>query len=188
MGKLCLPNFQRDFVWPHEGVADLLRSVVRGYFIGSLLLLRCDPQNPPFAPVLFRGADPNTKHPFPELLVLDGQQRITALIYALNAPKDVALKDTRQRHWYFLDLNLAADVQDSDEIVIDLAERELNGLQTDEEQYRRRILPGTALASQKKFYKWRDGYEDWTRANVPDDLEHFRDIWRDQWTTMIGGF
>jgi uncharacterized protein with ParB-like and HNH nuclease domain len=41
-GKICLPNFQRDFVWTREEVADLVRSMVRGYFIGSLLLLRCD--------------------------------------------------------------------------------------------------------------------------------------------------
>src|SRR6266571_4520163 len=41
-GKICLPNFQRDFVWTREEVADLIRSIVRGYFIGSLLLLRCD--------------------------------------------------------------------------------------------------------------------------------------------------
>ena len=45
-GRICLPNFQRDFVWTREEVADLVRSIVRGYFIGSLLLLRCDPNNP----------------------------------------------------------------------------------------------------------------------------------------------
>jgi uncharacterized protein with ParB-like and HNH nuclease domain len=39
-GKICLPNFQRDFVWTREEVADLVRSIIRGYFIGSLLLLR----------------------------------------------------------------------------------------------------------------------------------------------------
>jgi hypothetical protein len=55
-GKLSLPNLQRDFVWSREGVADPLRSILRGYFIGSLLLLRSDPQKPPFAPVLLRGA------------------------------------------------------------------------------------------------------------------------------------
>ena len=49
-GKICLPNFQRDFVWTREEVADLVRSIIRGYFIASLLLLRCDANNPPFAP------------------------------------------------------------------------------------------------------------------------------------------
>ena len=36
-GKICLRNFQRDFVWTREEVADLVRSIVRRYFIGSLL-------------------------------------------------------------------------------------------------------------------------------------------------------
>ena len=30
-GKLCLPNFQRDFVWRREEVADLVRSIVRRF-------------------------------------------------------------------------------------------------------------------------------------------------------------
>src|SRR5712691_3998329 len=68
-GKLCLPNFQRDFVWTRDGVADLLRSMLRQYYLGSLLLLRCDPQNPPFAPVVLRGAKPERAEPRPDLLV-----------------------------------------------------------------------------------------------------------------------
>jgi Protein of unknown function DUF262 len=66
-GKICLPNFQRDFVWTREEVADLVRSIIRGYFIGSLLLLRCDPNNPPFAPEFLRGAQASYKEPQPEL-------------------------------------------------------------------------------------------------------------------------
>src|ERR1700734_3879885 len=85
-GRICLPNFQRDFVWTREEVADLVRSIIRGYFIRSLLLLRCDPNNPPFAPECLRGSDPTSKNPRPEHLVLDGQQRLSSLIYALTAP------------------------------------------------------------------------------------------------------
>jgi hypothetical protein len=33
-GKICLPDFQRDFVWTREGVADLLRSVLRAITLG----------------------------------------------------------------------------------------------------------------------------------------------------------
>lgn len=90
-GKICLPNFQRDFVWTREEVADLVRSIVRGYFIGSLLLLRCDANNPPFAPVFLRGSNAPLNEPAPELLILDGQQRLSSLIYALTAP-DLSLR------------------------------------------------------------------------------------------------
>ena len=41
-GKLCLPDFQRDFIWPRDLVADLVRSILRRYYLGSLLLLRCE--------------------------------------------------------------------------------------------------------------------------------------------------
>jgi uncharacterized protein with ParB-like and HNH nuclease domain len=105
-GKICLPNFQRDFVWTREEVADLVRSIVRRYFIGSLLLLRCDPALPPFAPLFMRGSKPEHQEPKPELLILDGQQRISSLIYALTAP-DLSLKDSSQRRWFFLDIRSA---------------------------------------------------------------------------------
>src|SRR4051794_11650160 len=152
-GKVCLPNFQRDFVWSREEVADLVRSIVRGYFIGSLLLLRCDPANPPFAPVFLRGAQPQVREPRPELLILDGQQRLSSLIYALTAP-DLSLKDSSQRRWFFLNLDVLLDDPDSDEVVFDRSKRELRGLLTSESQFEQRILPCTTLLNQQRFFQW----------------------------------
>src|SRR5438105_2453534 len=123
-GKVCLPDFQRDFVWTREEVADLVRSIMRGYFIGSLLLLRCDPNNPPFAPANLRGSSPTFTELRPEWLVLDGQQRLSSLIYALTAP-DLSLKDSTQRRWFFVNLEVLLTEPDSDEIVFDRAKREL---------------------------------------------------------------
>src|SRR4051795_6903255 len=136
-GKICLPNFQRDFVWTREEVADLVRSIVRGYFIGSLLLLRCDPRNPPFAPVFLRGARPGYQEPRPELLILDGQQRLSSLLYALMAP-DLSLKDSSQRRWFFVNLDVLLSDPDSDDVVFDRAKRELRGLDSAEAQYEQR--------------------------------------------------
>jgi len=186
-GDICLPNFQRDFVWKREEVADLVRSIVRGYFIGSLLLLRCDKNNPPFAPIFLRGAEPALREPRPELLVLDGQQRLSSLIYALTAP-DLSLKDSSQRRWYFLDLDLLLSEPDSDDIVFDRARRELRGLDTPEVQYEQRILPCTVLLSQQRFYAWRDGFEDWLDNNEPDQLAQYRSEWRDGWTSAAAAF
>src|SRR5205807_404748 len=121
-GKICLPNFQREFIWTREEVADLVRSILRGYFIGSLLLLRCDQNNPPFAPVFLRGSKPEFQEPRPELLLLDGQQRLSSLIYALTAP-DLSLKDSSQRRWFFIDLDMLLNDPDNDDIVFDRARR-----------------------------------------------------------------
>jgi len=186
-GKICLPNFQRDFVWTREEVADLVRSIVRGYFIGSLLLLRCEPANPPFAPVHLRGAEPSHRDARPELLVLDGQQRLSSLLYALTAP-DLSLKDSTQRRWFFVNLDVLLTEPDSDEVVFDRAKRELRGLETAEVQYVQRVLPCTALFSQQAFYQWRDGYEDWLRMNHPDEIERYRSDWRVGWTSAVTSF
>jgi hypothetical protein len=180
-GKICLPNFQRDFIWTREEVADLVRSIVRGYFIGSLLLLRCDPANPPF------GAEPSYREAHPELLVLDGQQRLSSLLYALTAP-DLSLKDSSQRRWFFVNLDVLLSEPDSDEVVFDRARRELRGLDTAEAQYEQRMLPCTALVSQQAFYRWRDGYEDWLRTNLPEQVERYRSDWRDGWTSAVTSF
>ena len=186
-GKICLPNFQRDFVWTREEVADLVRSIVRRYFIGSLLLLRCDPTLPPFAPVYLRGSEPEYNEPKPELLILDGQQRLSSLIYALTAP-DLSLKDSNQRRWFFLDLDLLLEDPDNDDIVFERARRELRGLDARETQYAEHILPCTDLLRSELFYRWRDGFEDWLRANDGDQLDLYRNNWRDPWTEAVANF
>lgn len=186
-GKICLPNFQRDFVWRRDEVADLVRSIVRGYFIGSLLLLRCDPNSPPFAPIFLRGSDAPIKDPRPELLILDGQQRLTSLIYALTAP-DLSLKDSTRRRWFFLDLDLLHDDPDNDGIVFDRTKRELRGLDEREMQFTERTLPCTALLSQQAFYAWRDGFDDWARGADSGIHEQYRSLWRDRWTEAITAF
>lgn len=186
-GDICLPNFQRDFVWTRDEVADLVRSIVRGYFIGSLLLLRCDRNNPPFAPIFLRGAQPSHREPKPELLILDGQQRLSSLIYVLTAP-DLSLKDSRQRRWFFLDLNRLLAEPDSDDIIFDRARRELRGLDNAVTQYEQHIIPCTELLTQEKFFAWRDGFEDWLSHTAPDSLGQYRSEWRDGWTRAATAF
>jgi hypothetical protein len=187
-GKICLPNFQRDFVWTREEVADLVRSIIRGYFIGSLLLLRCDANNPPFAPVFLRGSHAPVREPAPELLILDGQQRLSSLIYALTAP-DLSLKDSSKRRWFFVNLDVLLEDVESDEVVFDRAKRELRGLLDSEEaQYEQRLLPCTRLLTQEGFYQWRDGFEDWLRESNPDKLSRYRSEWRDGWTAAVAAF
>jgi hypothetical protein len=188
-GKLCLPNFQRDFVWTREEVADLVRSILRAYFVGSVLLLRCDPDKPPFAPVALRGAQPATVTPMPELLVLDGQQRLSSILYALTAPEG-GLKNSKQRRWFFVDLDALLRDIDDDAIVFDRTERERrrDGLDSTAGQWRNHTLPCTALLASKSFLTWRDGLDDWLREHSKDDHNQFREEWRDGWTAAVTGF
>lgn len=77
-GELAIPEFQRPFVWRPPQVSDLLVSVARRWPIGTLLLLE-GPQDFAVRP-LAEAPDLSTAR----LLVLDGQQRVTALYRALG--------------------------------------------------------------------------------------------------------
>jgi len=186
-GKICLPDFQRDFVWPPDQIADLIRSVLRGYFVGSLLLLRCDRDKPPFSPTLLRGAKSLYTENKPELLLLDGQQRLTSLIYALTAP-DLPLKGTKLRRWFFIDLDKLVNDPDDDDIVIERSVRDIGELHTPEAQFAQRILPCTALLKTDGYYKWRDKFEDWLRSQHPEQESTFRNTWRPAWQEIIDHF
>jgi len=186
-GSICLPDFQRDFVWPPDQIADLLRSILRGYFIGSLLLLRCDKNQPPFSPALLRGAKQKHVSPQPELLLLDGQQRLTALIYALTAP-DLPLKGTKLRRWFYIDLDRLTSNPDDDEIVLERSVRDVGDWNTPQAQFAHRILPCTVLFDTAGFYKWRDQFEEWLHSNHPEQESTYRSTWRPSWQTIIDDF
>lgn len=79
-GKIALPEFQRDFEWKPREVAELLLSVARKWPIGSFLLLEID-DPPPFAiRALAEAPEPSS----PDRLILDGQQRSTAIYHAFG--------------------------------------------------------------------------------------------------------
>jgi hypothetical protein len=186
-GKFCLPNFQRDFVWTRDEVAELLRSILRRYYIGSLLLLPCDSHNAPFSPVFFRGAKPLYNEPQPEGLVLDGQQRITSLLYALTAPP-LNLKDSSQPRRFFLDLIALLEDPNDDEIIFDRSPRELDGLDKAEVQFERMIIPCTELFSLEHSSTWVRSLRKWLRKNRPDEVEDFENSKEDRLTRVFTNF
>src|SRR4051794_19461247 len=81
-GRLALPEFQRRFVWGPPALVDLLVSVARRWPTGSFLFLD-GPQD--FAAKQLEEAPPLTSA---DELILDGQQRITALYQALGDRAD----------------------------------------------------------------------------------------------------
>lgn len=84
-GKLALPDFQRNFVWDDRRTVALLRSIMCQYPAGSLLFWTGS-ETKVFAERAFEGAPELTGRPVE--LVLDGQQRLTALYTAMTAQGD----------------------------------------------------------------------------------------------------
>ena len=106
-GKLVLPEFQRSFVWANTDIKDLLVSLLNGQFIGTLLFLRRGDRFD-FKIRYFEGVekvnqglpkDPDEKSV--EKAVLDGQQRLTALFYALYHPDVIIPKLASYPYRYF---------------------------------------------------------------------------------------
>ena len=79
--RLVLPRFQRMEAWGPSQVQELLQSVIDGLPVGAILLLEVSGE-PEFAYRVIEGA-PEEGEPVREM-ILDGQQRLTALWRALN--------------------------------------------------------------------------------------------------------
>lgn len=175
-GSLRIPDFQRDFRWPPEDVADLLRSIFRGYFIGSLLLLECAGNVPPFHPRRLRGSKPNHDAPSSIKLILDGQQRLTSLLYAFYEQKD-GLKGSKTPRRFFLNLKLLREDPDDDEIVFhrDVATAEKESLYSSEKQWSDGIVPLTKLVNYDAWARWQGELRKYLEENKPEDIAEFNE-------------
>ena len=159
-GRLVLPDFQRDFVWMRQDIEELIKSLLENVFIGVLLSQKLDnPENPPFKVTTVKGVP--SERMYPEELILDGQQRITSLLYALYSP-DYPLRNSSYPYAFFLDLEkLAKDDTENAVFSISKNSREFrmlldkNGNFNVEELKRRKWLPMTFLVkSSRKLNKY----------------------------------
>ena len=80
-GEIVLPEFQRDFDWGDDRVAQLLATVVRRWPAGSLLLQQFT--GDAFYRLRAFDGGPPVDEGGVEYTVLDGQQRLTALYHAI---------------------------------------------------------------------------------------------------------
>lgn len=175
-GRIALPDFQRDFDWTERDVQALLVTVLTGWPIGSLLLLEGRPgylelreleYGPPIAP----GDEL-------EYVVLDGQQRLTALYQALYG---------RGPYIYAVDLSVLGDgsVDELEEAVrhFNQAEWRLR-LGDPETQLSKGLLPIAALKSAADFFAWRDE----ATATMPsEDQFHQRELLTDTYRRVLSG-
>lgn len=79
LGKIGLPDIQRPFVWPNTKVRDLFDSMYKGYPVGYLLFW----ENGQTLGNRSIGSD--AKQLNPDLVIVDGQQRLTSLFAVIKA-------------------------------------------------------------------------------------------------------
>ncbi|GIW92399.1 MAG: hypothetical protein KatS3mg110_0440 [Pirellulaceae bacterium] len=104
-GKIQLPDFQRGWVWDDDHIRDLLVSVARSFPIGAVMLLEAG-GNVRFQTRPVEGLEDKVPEDrSPEKLILDGQQRLTALTQALSLNGPVKTRTAKgikiNRYYYF---------------------------------------------------------------------------------------
>ena len=87
-GKTQLPDFQRGWVWDDNHIRQLVASITMGYPIGAVMFMDTGGESVRFKPRLLEGVDLESP-PYPEHLILDGQQRLTSLYLSLFCIKPV---------------------------------------------------------------------------------------------------
>lgn len=120
-GELQLPDFQRGWIWDDSHIVSLLASISHSFPIGAVMTLATGNPKVKFRPRPLEGVKLETPKE-PALLLLDGQQRLTSLYFALRSRDAVPTCDHRgnevKRHYY-------ADI---DRCIDPFADREDNGI------------------------------------------------------------
>lgn len=158
-GRWVLPNFQRYFKWEKRQVREFLDSIFKDYYVGALLFW--DTKEPELDIMSIQGVDKEKDELRPELIILDGQQRITSLYYAIKAPNFPLYKSLHPLYFY-IDFARFFNKPDSDE-AITVQNRKLSR----EESYNRLLFPFYEL---ENYSEWVDGLEDFMLASISSTL------------------
>ncbi|MFR9751412.1 DUF262 domain-containing protein [Nocardia sp. 004] len=107
-GAMQLPDFQRDWKWDDQRIRELIATITLDYPMGVVMTLETGGKSP-FRARPLTGAE--TAQPTePDLLLLDGQQRLTSLFQALYMDVPVRTTDARGNElhrWYYIDIEKA---------------------------------------------------------------------------------
>lgn len=103
-GVTQLPDFQRGWVWDDERIKSLIASISNSYPVGALMFLEYSGSSVNFKYRSFTGVVTEYK---PDILVLDGQQRLTSIfgaMYFRGAVPTRTDKNKAIKRFYYLDI------------------------------------------------------------------------------------
>lgn len=113
-GRIQLPDFQRSYKWEDERIRALLVTVLRGHPLGVVMLLKAGSNQVRFKPKPIEGVELSDGIE-PQMLLLDGQQRLTSLTQALSGDGLVSTMDGRGKKLtrkYYVDISVALEGDD----------------------------------------------------------------------------
>ncbi len=171
-GRFVIPDFQREFEWQPWDVLDLVKSIFMDYYIGTLLLWKGSKENykmlscePIYA---FNGKGD------PQHIVLDGQQRLTAIYYAFFQPEKAFPRRAKPVVYF---LNIQAYLEENYEKAFwydALTRRNVDLLADKHWQFAEHIFPLGVMKDSWGTIEWINNYREfWLKKveNEPADDE-----------------
>lgn len=167
-GRFVIPDFQREFEWKPWDISELMRSIFLDYFIGSLLLWKGKKEN--FDSLACEAIYGFQGQGAPEHVVLDGQQRLTAMYYAFMAP-DVPAPSRANRFLYFIRVDRFMEEAYDEAFEYDWTRTGEKILENDAEQYGKHRFPLAVVGKgDRAIVRWSQGYENYWKAKQDSAL------------------
>jgi len=160
-GRFVIPDFQREFEWKPWDIRELVRSIFLDYYIGSLLLWRGKKEN--FEALACEPIYGFSGKSDPMYIVLDGQQRLTAMYYAFMAP-NVPAPTRQNRFLYFIRVDKFMEEAYDEAFVYDWKQQGENLLADSDAQFKTHMFPLAVV-----------GLGGWSLPNWVQDYEKY---WR----------
>ena len=170
VGKIQLPDFQRDWVWDSWRIRSLIASVSLSFPIGTVMILETGGKHVNFKARPIEGTDSKLRKVNPETLILDGQQRLTSLFLSLMMEQPVTTGNSTSEQnlqWYYLDMNKCArDEADREDAVISVPADRMRkyhrevylDLSSSDKEYTQDMFPLNKVFDPAE---WRRGYSDY---------------------------
>ena len=190
-GRIQLPDFQRDWIWDDYRIRSLLASVSQAFPIGAVLTLAVGGKNP-LKPRPIEGVNPAEDAETPNTLILDGQQRLTALFQSLKSEQGAYTLNTKGKpitRYYYLDMEKCLDdAIDREKAVLSCKENrrvqrehgEIIDIASPKMEYKNSMFPVNKIFDSDD---WADEYKDYWKPD-PSKRELFNTFNRE----VIGCF
>ena len=179
-GRYVIPDFQREFEWEPKDILELMRSLFLDYYVGSLLLwkgradtfesLKCQP---------LEGFPDSGQHN-PEHIVLDGQQRLSAMYYAFMAPR-VNAPNRKARYLYFIRIDKFVTDEPDEAFIYSWTRWGENLLDNRDAQFAERLFPLANIGGNRRTLPfWFKDYEAfWARKHEKEEAQQAIDQGRE---------
>ncbi len=180
-GKIQLPDFQREWVWKDEHIRSLIASVSQSFPIGVIMALEAKGEHGDFKTKLIKGVETQRANERPETLILDGQQRLTALFQTLMSDKPVFTKDKNGKntnYYYYLDMEACLEngIEQEEAILscrknlqVQTTQGKIINITSNEDQYANNLFPVNKILESND---WMQKYAEYWNYN-PKKMEFF---------------